>query len=60
MTLQPSKLAMVPFVSVDNMMNLVEATGIEQFLTDLAGEIEHDNPTAVLLPEGASEFLPPA
>ena len=41
-TLTPSKLAMVPFVSVANMMKLVHAIGLEQFLLDLAAEIEAD------------------
>ena len=38
----PSRLAMVPFVSVDNMMRLVHSIGIETFLLELAGEIEAD------------------
>lgn len=38
----PEKLNIVPFVSVDNMMKLVLATGMERFLTDLAGYIEED------------------
>ncbi|MDG1862250.1 MAG: ornithine cyclodeaminase [Yoonia sp.] len=38
----PSKLAMVPFVSVENMMKLVHHVGLEQFLRDLAVEIEAD------------------
>lgn len=42
MTLTPSKLAMVPFVSVDNMMKLVHHIGLEQFLRDMALEIEAD------------------
>ena len=42
MTLTPSKLAMVPFVSVENMMNLVHHIGLEAFLRDLAHEIEAD------------------
>lgn len=42
MSLKPSELAMVPFVSVDNMMKLVHHIGIEQFLRDLAVEIEAD------------------
>jgi ornithine cyclodeaminase len=37
-----AKLNIVPFVSVDHMMKLVLATGIERFLTDLAGYIEKD------------------
>jgi ornithine cyclodeaminase len=39
---QPSRLAIVPFVSVDSMMKLVLATGIERFLTELAAYIEED------------------
>ena len=42
MTLTPSKLAMVPFVSVANMMKLVHHIGFEEFLRDLAVEIEAD------------------
>ena len=42
MTMTPSKLAMVPFVSVDNMMKLVHSIGLELFLRDLATEIEAD------------------
>ena len=42
MSLKASKLAMVPFVSVDNMMRLVHHIGIETFLADLAREIEAD------------------
>ncbi|MDP5086205.1 MAG: ornithine cyclodeaminase [Yoonia sp.] len=42
MSLKASKLAMVPFVSVDNMMRLVHHIGIETFLSDLATEIEKD------------------
>ncbi|PJI91821.1 ornithine cyclodeaminase [Yoonia maricola] len=42
MSLKASKLAMVPFVSVDNMMRLVHHVGIETFLADLAREIEAD------------------
>ena len=38
----PTPLNMVPFVSVDNMMKLVLATGIERFLAELAGFIEED------------------
>lgn len=36
------KLNVVPFVSVDNMMKLVLAIGIETFLEELAGYIEED------------------
>ena len=42
MIIIPSKLAMVPFVSVENMMKLVHHVGLEQFLRDLAVEIEAD------------------
>ncbi|MFO8125196.1 ornithine cyclodeaminase [Yoonia sp.] len=42
MSLKASNLAMVPFVSVDNMMRLVHHVGIETFLADLAREIETD------------------
>lgn len=38
----PSKLAMVPFVSVDHMMKLIHLIGVERFLIDLAGYIEQD------------------
>jgi ornithine cyclodeaminase len=38
----PSKLAMVPFVSVDHMMKLVHLIGIEVFLAELARYIEQD------------------
>ena len=38
----PSALAMVPFVSVQDMMRLVNDAGIETVLTDLAGYIERD------------------
>lgn len=36
------KLNIVPFVSVDRMMKLVLAIGVERFLTDLAAYIEED------------------
>ena len=42
MSLKASQRAMVPFVSVDNMMRLVHHIGIEAFLADLASEIETD------------------
>lgn len=35
-------LNLVPFVSVDSMMKLVHATGIERFITELATAIEQD------------------
>ncbi|WP_157017631.1 ornithine cyclodeaminase [Mesorhizobium xinjiangense] len=38
----PSALALVPFVSVENMMRIVHAVGIERFLAALAGYIEED------------------
>lgn len=38
----PSALAYVPFVSVNNMMNLVHHVGLEQFITELASYIETD------------------
>jgi ornithine cyclodeaminase len=37
-----SKLNIVPFVSVDHMMKLVNTIGAERFLTDLAAYIEED------------------
>lgn len=39
---KPSALAYVPFVSVDNMMKLVNCIGIETVLLDLASYIEAD------------------
>ncbi|MFO7758213.1 MAG: ornithine cyclodeaminase [Roseovarius sp.] len=42
MTLAPSDKAMVPFVSVDNMMKLVHHIGIEPMLRGLADYIEAD------------------
>lgn len=38
----PSRLALVPFVSVENMMRLVHHVGIETMLRDLARAIETD------------------
>jgi ornithine cyclodeaminase len=38
----PSRQALVPFVSVDNMLKLVLHLGIERVLVDLAAEIEAD------------------
>ncbi|MEO1603476.1 MAG: ornithine cyclodeaminase, partial [Pseudomonadota bacterium] len=35
-------LNLVPFVSVETMMRLVNLTGIERFLSDLADHIEAD------------------
>ncbi|GLQ34375.1 ornithine cyclodeaminase [Amylibacter marinus] len=40
--LTPSDKALVPFVSVDNMMGLVHHIGIEKVLVDLAADIEAD------------------
>lgn len=42
MTLKASSRALVPFVSVDNMMRLVHHIGIATFMADLAREIESD------------------
>jgi ornithine cyclodeaminase len=41
-TLQPSQKAMVPFVSVKNMMRLVHHVGLEMLLYDLCDRIEGD------------------
>jgi len=38
----PSKMAYVPFVSVDDMMRIVNAIGLETVLTDLVGYLEED------------------
>ena len=38
----PSRLALVPFISVDNMMRFVLHTGLDCVLIELAGEIEAD------------------
>jgi len=38
----PEGVNIVPFISVDNMMKLVNAVGVERFLRDLAGYIEED------------------
>ncbi|WP_296420009.1 ornithine cyclodeaminase [Pseudooctadecabacter sp.] len=40
--LTPSDKALVPFVSVDNMMRLVHHTGLEQMITRIANTIEAD------------------
>jgi ornithine cyclodeaminase len=40
--LNPSAKAMVPFVSVDNMMRLIHHTGVEKMLRDLAAYVEED------------------
>jgi len=41
-TLSPSDKALVPFVSVDNMMRLIHAIGVEDMLRGLADYIEED------------------
>ena len=38
----PANLNIVPFISVENMMDLVVATGVETFLVELASYIEED------------------
>lgn len=38
----PSKLAMVPFVSVENMMKIVNSIGVSQMIADIADYIEAD------------------
>lgn len=40
--LLPSEQAMVPFVSVDNMMQIIKQIGLEKLLGELAGYIEDD------------------
>ncbi|SNT73966.1 ornithine cyclodeaminase [Paracoccus seriniphilus] len=42
MTQQPSAQALVPFVSVENMMRLVHQIGLERILIDLTDAIEED------------------
>lgn len=42
MKLAPSSLAYVPFVSVENMLRLVNDIGPERFMAELAGYIEQD------------------
>ena len=42
MTSQPSHLALVPFVSVENMMRLVHHIGLERMLADLTDYVEAD------------------
>jgi len=42
MMTSPSDKALVPFVSVDNMMRLVHHIGVEQVLIDLASYVEND------------------
>ncbi|WP_298848713.1 ornithine cyclodeaminase [uncultured Ruegeria sp.] len=40
--MQPSDKALVPFVSVDNMMRLVHHVGVEQMIMQIAAQIEAD------------------
>ncbi|WP_299896353.1 ornithine cyclodeaminase [uncultured Ruegeria sp.] len=40
--MQPSDKALVPFVSVDNMMRLVHHIGVEQMIKQIAAQIESD------------------
>ncbi|MGH1416957.1 MAG: ornithine cyclodeaminase, partial [Pelagimonas sp.] len=40
--LEPSKLAMVPFVSVDNMMKIVNTIGASKMIAEIASYIESD------------------
>ncbi|MEM1276562.1 MAG: ornithine cyclodeaminase [Pseudomonadota bacterium] len=42
MSYAPSELALVPFVSVENMMKIVHRIGVETFMAELAGYIEED------------------
>ncbi|MDD9924022.1 MAG: ornithine cyclodeaminase, partial [Boseongicola sp.] len=42
MNSQPSHLSLVPFVSVDNMMKLVNRIGVAEAIADIAAEIEKD------------------
>ena len=42
MSYAPSELALVPFVSVENMMKIVHHIGVETFMAELAGYIEED------------------
>ncbi|TAN09843.1 MAG: ornithine cyclodeaminase, partial [Rhizobiaceae bacterium] len=39
---RPETLNLVPFVSVDKMMKLVLAVGIDRFMVELAGFVEED------------------
>ncbi|MCX8952755.1 ornithine cyclodeaminase [Ruegeria sp. NA] len=39
---QPSEKALVPFVSVDNMMRLIHHIGVEQMIVQIADQIESD------------------
>ncbi|AJY45874.1 ornithine cyclodeaminase [Martelella endophytica] len=70
MTVPPSELAYVPFVSVENMMRLTHHVGIETFLKELAAFIEADfkrwpdfdkTPrVAAHVPGGVIELMPTA
>jgi len=42
MTLLPSNKALVPFVSVDHMMQLINHTGLTQMMIGLCEYIEND------------------
>ena len=42
MTSSPSPLALVPFVSVEHMMKIVNTIGLQQAIRDMAGYIEAD------------------
>ena len=42
MTSSPSPLALVPFVSVEHMMKIVNTIGLQQVIRDMAGYIEAD------------------
>lgn len=42
MPLSPSSKALIPFVSVENMMRLVHHIGMEQMLVELTDAIEAD------------------
>ncbi|MEM9046391.1 MAG: ornithine cyclodeaminase [Pseudomonadota bacterium] len=42
MSYAPSELALVPFVSVEDMMKIVHQIGVETFMEELAGYIEED------------------
>lgn len=42
MPMPPSKLAIVPFVSVENMMRLVNRIGVEQMIAGICGYLEED------------------
>lgn len=39
---EPSPMAMVPFVSVDNMMNIVNALGVSRVIKEIAAYVEQD------------------